>query len=65
VCAELRKSGVTIPIIAMTGNVDPASIGMYRSAGFNGVLAKPFSKVRTSAVTQPYVVLPLPVHDAF
>jgi CheY-like chemotaxis protein len=49
VCAELRKAGVTIPIIAMTGNVDPASIAMYKSVGFNGLLAKPFSKVRQSA----------------
>ena len=48
VCTELRKSGVTIPIVAMTGNVDPASIEMYKGAGFDGMLAKPFSKVRRS-----------------
>jgi hypothetical protein len=29
----------------MTGNVDPASIEMYKSVGFDGLLAKPFSKV--------------------
>jgi CheY-like chemotaxis protein len=45
VCTELRKAGVAIPIIAMTGNVDPASISLYRSVGFDGILAKPFSKV--------------------
>ena len=45
VCTELRKAGTSIPIIAMTGNVDPASIKMYKSLGFDGLLAKPFSKV--------------------
>jgi CheY-like chemotaxis protein len=46
VCTALRAAGVTIPIFAMTGNVDPASIGIFRSCGFSGLLAKPFVQVR-------------------
>lgn len=43
VCRALRRSGVKLPIYAMTGNVDSASVQKYQNWGFNGVLAKPFT----------------------
>ncbi len=46
VCAALRASGITLPIIAMTGNVDGASMDIIRACGFDGLLAKPFSQAR-------------------
>jgi CheY-like chemotaxis protein len=46
VCAALRESGVTIPIIAMTGNVDPTSVRAFKRSGFDGLLAKPFTQAR-------------------
>jgi CheY-like chemotaxis protein len=46
VCSALRASGVTIPIVAMTGNVDPRSIELFKRSGFNALLAKPFNEVR-------------------
>jgi CheY-like chemotaxis protein len=44
VCAALRASGVIIPIIAMTGNVDPTSMRVFKRSGFDGLLAKPFTQ---------------------
>jgi CheY-like chemotaxis protein len=46
VCAALRAAGVRVPIYAMTGNVDPSSVAVFRRTGFNGLLAKPFSQAR-------------------
>lgn len=43
VCKELRESGVTVPIYAMTGNADRSSEATFQSRGFNGLLSKPFS----------------------
>ena len=45
-CVALRRHGVAIPIIAMTGNVDPSSVALFKRAGFSGLLAKPFGDVR-------------------
>ena len=42
VCAALRVDGVTIPIFAVTGNVDPRSIEVFKRSGFDGILAKPY-----------------------
>ena len=44
VCSKLRAAGITTPVYAMTANADPASCEVYRKAGFDGVLAKPFSR---------------------
>ena len=44
VCAALRTSGVTIPIFAVTGNVDPMSIEVFKRSGFDGLVAKPYSQ---------------------
>ncbi len=41
----MRAAGVSIPIVAMTGNVDPASIEVFKGAGFTALLAKPFGEV--------------------
>lgn len=41
----MRAAGVSIPIVAMTGNVDPASIEVFKRAGFTALLAKPFGEV--------------------
>uniref|UniRef100_A0A7S1G741 histidine kinase n=1 Tax=Bicosoecida sp. CB-2014 TaxID=1486930 RepID=A0A7S1G741_9STRA len=43
VCRKMRASGVNTPIYAMTGNVDRSHTDTYRSAGFDGLLAKPFT----------------------
>jgi hypothetical protein len=58
VCSALRAAGVKIPIVAMTGNVDPASIEVFKRAGFTALLAKPFGEVRTPLlpVSQVYFV---------
>ena len=45
VCSAMRAAGVSIPIVAMTGNVDPASIEVFKRAGFTALLAKPFGEV--------------------
>ena len=44
----MRRRGVAIPIIAMTGNVDPSSVALFKRAGFSGLLAKPFGEVRVA-----------------
>jgi CheY-like chemotaxis protein len=49
VCSSLRAGGATLPIIAMTGNVDPGSVELFRRVGFSGLLAKPFNEVRACA----------------
>ncbi len=51
VCSELRAKGITIPIVAMTGNVDPRSVETFKRAGFSALLAKPFSEVRCMALS--------------
>jgi hypothetical protein len=56
VFTELRDAGVRIPIVAMTGNVDTASIELYKSVGFAGVLAKPFSKVSSAGLASSSIV---------
>ena len=40
--SKLREQGVTIPIIALTGNTFCSSIEARALAGFNDYLAKPF-----------------------
>ena len=49
VCSALRAAGARLPIIAMTGNVDPGSVELFKRVGFSGLLAKPFNEVRTRA----------------
>jgi CheY-like chemotaxis protein len=55
VCTALRSAGVKIPIIAMTGNVDPTSIAVFHSCGFDGLLAKPFTQVMTFVTLRIFV----------
>jgi len=52
VCRALRRQGVQVPIYAMTGNADNASVFKYRQWGFNGVLAKPFTDEDVAAVIE-------------
>jgi CheY-like chemotaxis protein len=49
ICEALRASCVTIPIVAMTGNVDPTSIRVFKRSGFDGLLAKPFTQASAAA----------------
>ena len=42
-CTALRAAGVTIPIFAVTGNVDPVSVEVFKRSGFDGLAAKPYS----------------------
>jgi hypothetical protein len=45
----LRAAGVTIPIVAMTGDDGqrgPGSVEVFKLAGFNALLSKPFGEVR-------------------
>lgn len=42
-CERLRAAGVTIPLIATTGNTAGDDIARYLSVGFTTVLTKPFS----------------------
>jgi CheY-like chemotaxis protein len=51
VCAALRAAGVALPIVAMTGNVDPGSVALFKRVGFNALLAKPFSQVCAHVLT--------------
>lgn len=50
VCQQLRAGGFTLPVFAMTANSDPASRAVYMAAGFDGVLAKPFTKKQLLSV---------------
>lgn len=50
VCAALRAQGCTLPIYAMTGNVDASNEERCRHAGFDGLLAKPFNLTNVQAV---------------
>jgi CheY-like chemotaxis protein len=40
-CAALRASGCTLPILAVSGNVETAEY--WRKHGFTGALGKPFT----------------------
>ena len=48
VCKELRRAGVTLPIIAMTGLTEEASMQQFSTAGFTRVMSKPFDKAKLS-----------------
>jgi CheY-like chemotaxis protein len=53
VCKNLREQHVDIPIIAATANYSHKEAAIYRAAGFDRVLQKPFSmKDLASAVAQ-------------
>ena len=41
---ELRKSGYTGPVVALTANVMAGDVSRYRGAGFDGCLAKPIER---------------------
>lgn len=43
ICRALRASGITLPIYAMTGNVDSENVKKFRAWGFSGILGKPFT----------------------
>ncbi len=43
ICRAMRGAGVLCPVIAMTANSEPHEVEVYRQAGFNGLLPKPFS----------------------
>ena len=42
-CKSIRRTGNTVPIIATTANSTQQDQGLYREAGFDGCLAKPYS----------------------
>lgn len=42
VAQRLRNAGISLPMFALTGNVEPGSIEAYKRAGFDGMLGKPF-----------------------
>lgn len=42
VCAELRSSGVDVPVLILTGNFSPYDEGKGKSAGADGNVVKPF-----------------------
>lgn len=41
---DLRKANITTPIIACTANTDEDDFALYRKAGMNDILIKPFKK---------------------
>ena len=43
VCMQLRRLGCRIPMLAVTGSVDPTDMERMRASGFNGILSKPFT----------------------
>lgn len=46
---QLRKAGVTLPVIACTGHATAADVTRYRGLGFTAVLTKPFSLAEMAA----------------
>jgi len=48
----LRAKGYSIPIYALTGNVDPESIHECQKAGCDGHLSKPLDTEKLSALIQ-------------
>lgn len=53
-CTELRKLGVSVPIIALTANVQEADVKRYLANGFNEHLAKPIEISSLSQVLLRY-----------
>ncbi len=44
-CVEMRRRGVTMPVVAMTGTtMGAADVQRFTDMGFSGILPKPFSK---------------------
>lgn len=55
-CAELRKDGLRMPIIMLTGSDDEADIVRGLDAGANDYVAKPFRIAELLAVCAPRCV---------
>ena len=43
-CRRLRQEGVSIPMVAVTGNCTPLEIEELSLAGFDAIVGKPFSE---------------------
>jgi len=55
VCVEMRKRGITTPIVAATGNAVREDIERYTSVGFSKVMLKPFSGATVASVLRTLV----------
>jgi CheY-like chemotaxis protein len=42
-CRRLRAAGCGVRVVAMTANTGAADVALYRAAGFDGLLGKPFA----------------------
>jgi CheY-like chemotaxis protein len=49
ICRSLREQRIQVPIIAATANYSSAEEGLYRAAGFDRVLTKPFGVKKLAA----------------
>ncbi|MFZ1783741.1 MAG: ATP-binding protein [Ferruginibacter sp.] len=54
-CAAIRKSGLGLPVVAMTAYVMEAEKEKCRSAGMNGYLAKPLDEPELRKVLEKYL----------
>lgn len=43
VTKTMRDLGISIPVIAVTGNMSDSDVESYRAAGLDGILGKPFT----------------------
>lgn len=55
VCVEMRRRGITTPIVAATGNAVREDIERYTSVGFSKVMLKPFSAATVASVLRTLV----------
>lgn len=53
-CRQLRAAGFEVPILAVTGAVEPKDLENYERDGFTGVIPKPFRLKDLPAPLQPF-----------